>query len=204
MSSGRTAAKEAKLRAILDAATELLVEKPTASLNDIAEYAGIGIATLHRYIESREQLMLQLGLRAVEVVEETLRRIRPVGEIGDDYIRGADRSAYSAWRQDQLPRQRNIASLQRRDGRCRSKGEGADPGSDPIAPERGRIPRGYERGLDFGSAVFAAVRYLAAGSRGAHRQQIGGEAGYRHVVSRCGGRRGSRLTISNRRGCGAR
>ncbi|MFS0558756.1 TetR/AcrR family transcriptional regulator [Brevibacillus sp. 179-C9.3 HS] len=87
MSSGRTAAKEAKLRAILDAATELLVEKPTASLNDIAEYAGIGIATLHRYIESREQLMLQLGLRAVEVVEETLRRIRPVGEIGDDYIR---------------------------------------------------------------------------------------------------------------------
>jgi len=86
MSSGRTAAKEAKLRAILDAATELLVERPTASLNDIAEYAGIGIATLHRYIENREQLMLQLGLRAVEVVEETLSRIPSGEEVGDDYI----------------------------------------------------------------------------------------------------------------------
>lgn len=42
--------KEAKLHMILDAATEILVEKPTASLNDIAEYAGIGIATLHRYL----------------------------------------------------------------------------------------------------------------------------------------------------------
>ncbi|WP_044358082.1 TetR/AcrR family transcriptional regulator, partial [Paenibacillus sp. E194] len=50
--------KEAKLNTILDAATKILVEKPTASLNDIADYAGIGIATLHRYIENREQLML--------------------------------------------------------------------------------------------------------------------------------------------------
>ncbi|WP_106769663.1 TetR/AcrR family transcriptional regulator [Paenibacillus faecalis] len=75
MKNARSAMKEARLNAILDAATEILVEKPTASLNEIAAYAGIGIATLHRYIESREQLMLQLGLRAVQVVGETINRI---------------------------------------------------------------------------------------------------------------------------------
>lgn len=79
MKNTRSATKEAKLNAILDASTEILVEKPTASLNDIAAYAGIGIATLHRYIESREQLMLQLGLRAVQVVGETISQI-PLNE----------------------------------------------------------------------------------------------------------------------------
>lgn len=63
-------AKQAKLNAILDAATSLLVEKPTASLNEIATRAGIGIATLHRYVESREQLMLHLGFRAMDVLRE--------------------------------------------------------------------------------------------------------------------------------------
>ncbi|MCP1309592.1 TetR/AcrR family transcriptional regulator [Paenibacillus tyrfis] len=75
MATARSATRELRLRAILDAATEILVEKPTASMNEIAEYAGIGIATLHRYVESREQLMLQLGLRAAQVVGETISRI---------------------------------------------------------------------------------------------------------------------------------
>lgn len=79
MKNARSAMKETRLNAILDAATGILVEKPTASLNEIAAYAGIGIATLHRYIESREQLMLRLGLRAVHVVGETISRI-PIDE----------------------------------------------------------------------------------------------------------------------------
>ncbi|MEW9105451.1 TetR/AcrR family transcriptional regulator [Paenibacillus sp.] len=78
--------KEAKLHMILDAATEILVEKPTASLKDIAEYAGIGIATLHRYIESREQLMLQLGLRAVKVVGETMDQLERLQSNNEAYI----------------------------------------------------------------------------------------------------------------------
>lgn len=86
MKNARSATKEARLNAILDAATELLVEKPTASLNDIAEYAGIGIATLHRYVESREQLMLQLGLRAAQVVGETMNRIALDEENNESYI----------------------------------------------------------------------------------------------------------------------
>ncbi|ASA24883.1 TetR/AcrR family transcriptional regulator [Paenibacillus donghaensis] len=83
MANARSTTKEAKHNAILDAATELLVEKPAASLNEIANYAGIGIATLHRYVESREQLMLQLGLRAVQVVGEVMSRI-PVDEEGNE------------------------------------------------------------------------------------------------------------------------
>lgn len=75
MKNSRSATKEARLNAILDAATELLVENPTASLNDIASYAGVGIATLHRYIDNREQLMLQLSFRAVQVVGETMSEI---------------------------------------------------------------------------------------------------------------------------------
>ncbi len=68
-------AKQAKLNAILDAATSLLVEKPTASLNEIAVRAGIGIATLHRYVESREQLMLHLGFRAMDVLREGVESV---------------------------------------------------------------------------------------------------------------------------------
>lgn len=83
--SGLTA-KETKLEAILDAATELLVNKPTASLSQIAEHAGIGIATLHRYVENREQLMLQLSLRAIKVVGGTIKRLAEETEDEEAFI----------------------------------------------------------------------------------------------------------------------
>lgn len=83
--SGLTA-KEAKLDAILDAATELLVNKPTASLSQIAEHAGIGVATLHRYIENREQLMLQLSLRVIKVVGGTIKRLSEETEDEEAFI----------------------------------------------------------------------------------------------------------------------
>ncbi|MEJ8545856.1 TetR/AcrR family transcriptional regulator [Brevibacillus borstelensis] len=86
MTKDRTAAKEARLHGILDSATELLIHKPTASLNEIAEHAGIGIATLHRYIESREQLILQLGLRALKVVGDSMNEVPLDEETIEDYI----------------------------------------------------------------------------------------------------------------------
>ncbi len=67
--------KQLRLNAILDAATSLLIEKPGASMAEIAEAAHIGIATLHRYVDSREQLMAYLGFRAIEVVSETMSAI---------------------------------------------------------------------------------------------------------------------------------
>ncbi|WP_036605611.1 TetR/AcrR family transcriptional regulator [Paenibacillus assamensis] len=86
MSHGRSVTKENKLHAILDAATEILVNKPTASMNDIADYAGIGIATLHRYVECREQLFGQLALRSITVVGEILNQIPKNDEHIEAYI----------------------------------------------------------------------------------------------------------------------
>ncbi|WP_037284209.1 TetR/AcrR family transcriptional regulator [Saccharibacillus sacchari] len=79
-------AKQAKLNAILDAATSLLVERPTASLNEIATRAGIGIATLHRYIESREQLMLHLGFRAMDVLRKAFESVEKDAVNPERYI----------------------------------------------------------------------------------------------------------------------
>lgn len=70
----------------MDAATSLLIEKPGASMAEIAERAGIGIATLHRYVESREQLMAHLGFRAIKVVSEIVSRIPFVEENCQSYF----------------------------------------------------------------------------------------------------------------------
>jgi AcrR family transcriptional regulator len=62
---------------LLNAAGELLAQKPTASLADIADYAGIGKATLHRYFASREDLMLALAQRALAVIHAAIVRSEP-------------------------------------------------------------------------------------------------------------------------------
>ena len=45
MKKDLSALKEARFNAILDSATILLVENPTASMNEIAEYAGLNCYT---------------------------------------------------------------------------------------------------------------------------------------------------------------
>jgi AcrR family transcriptional regulator len=70
-------AKDARRSELLNAATELLVTRPTASLAEIADYAGIGKATLHRYFASRDDLMLALGYRALEVVAQAIEASQP-------------------------------------------------------------------------------------------------------------------------------
>lgn len=67
-----SAIKDVRRTKILQAAGELLATRPTASLGDIAEYAGIGKATLHRYFASREELMLALGYRALELISHAI------------------------------------------------------------------------------------------------------------------------------------
>jgi AcrR family transcriptional regulator len=64
--------KEARRTELLNAAGELLTRKPAASLAEIAEYAGIGKATLHRYFASRDDLMLALGYRALALIGEAI------------------------------------------------------------------------------------------------------------------------------------
>src|SRR5690348_5752118 len=68
-------AKNNKRKAILDAATELLALKPTATLQEIADHARIGIATLHRHFSTRELLLDALALNAIELVDEALEQI---------------------------------------------------------------------------------------------------------------------------------
>ncbi|NOU81416.1 TetR family transcriptional regulator [Paenibacillus sp. LMG 31459] len=67
--------KDNKRKAILDAATELLALKPTATLQEIADHAQIGIATLHRYFSTRELLLDALALNAIGLVDEALEGI---------------------------------------------------------------------------------------------------------------------------------
>ncbi|SDK13080.1 transcriptional regulator, TetR family [Paenibacillus sp. OK060] len=86
MKKEMTSMKQTRLNSILDEATKLLIEKPNASMNDIADSAKIGIATLHRYVESREQLMVYLGLRAIEVVSEAMQNIQLDEENCETYI----------------------------------------------------------------------------------------------------------------------
>lgn len=57
---------------VLDDVAELLALNPTASLVEIAAYAKIGKATLHRYFSSREELMLALGFQALELISKAL------------------------------------------------------------------------------------------------------------------------------------
>ena len=52
--------------AIVEAAFQLFAKKPTASLGDVAEYAGVGRATLHRYFSGRSELMSALAKIAME------------------------------------------------------------------------------------------------------------------------------------------
>lgn len=53
-------------RMILDAAASTLVRMPGASLQDIAEAAGVGRATLHRYFRKREDLIKDLATTSLE------------------------------------------------------------------------------------------------------------------------------------------
>lgn len=76
MTVSEMALKDQRRHDLLNAASELLAIKPTASLADIADYAKIGKATLHRYFPTRDDLMLALGYRALEDVARIITDCR--------------------------------------------------------------------------------------------------------------------------------
>lgn len=70
-----TKSRGTRNQAILKSATELLSFKPTATLQEIANYSGIGIATLHRYFSTKEKLLDALAINAIELVKEAFEGI---------------------------------------------------------------------------------------------------------------------------------
>lgn len=79
------AARKTAVDAMLDAVSAVLLEKPAATLQEIADGAGIGIATLHRRFSGRDGLMLALARRAVDLMEEALAAASADGEPPDPF-----------------------------------------------------------------------------------------------------------------------
>ncbi|MEM6974138.1 MAG: TetR/AcrR family transcriptional regulator [Pseudomonadota bacterium] len=58
--------------AIVEAAFLVFAERPTATLGDVAEKAGVGRATLHRHFPGRADLMRALALVALDELEQAV------------------------------------------------------------------------------------------------------------------------------------
>jgi TetR/AcrR family transcriptional regulator, mexCD-oprJ operon repressor len=98
---GRRTDAERNRETILDHAARLLVDDPSAGMNDIAAAAGVGRATLYRHFPTREELVEAIGDRAIEetdraidasrleegsAVEAFRRLIAALFEVGDRYV----------------------------------------------------------------------------------------------------------------------
>ncbi|MBU0483597.1 MAG: TetR/AcrR family transcriptional regulator [Proteobacteria bacterium] len=60
---------------VINLAMQVLAKNPTASLNEIAEAAEVGRATLFRYFKSRKQLIQELVVEADRKLEDATRPI---------------------------------------------------------------------------------------------------------------------------------
>ena len=68
--------------ALLEAAIDVLLSNPLATLSEIAIYAGVGRATLYRHFETREQLLMTLANQCLEETEAKCKYIEDDGLIG--------------------------------------------------------------------------------------------------------------------------
>lgn len=62
----RSAVRRDAKAALLDAAVEVLVADPSASLAEVAEAAGIGRTTLHKHYATRDDLLRAVAHRAID------------------------------------------------------------------------------------------------------------------------------------------
>jgi AcrR family transcriptional regulator len=68
----RAAVRRDTAAALLDAAVEVLVADPSASLSEVADAAGIGRTTLHKHYATRDHLLRAVGHRAIDRWEQTV------------------------------------------------------------------------------------------------------------------------------------
>ncbi|WP_217135001.1 TetR/AcrR family transcriptional regulator [Leucobacter chinensis] len=84
---GRAAEARSNDDAVLNAAREVFVEQGfNAPMSAIAERAGVGVASIYRRYQSKDQLTLELRLRALHHVIDIARRI--AAEPGDFAVQG--------------------------------------------------------------------------------------------------------------------
>jgi AcrR family transcriptional regulator len=76
---------------LLDVAAEVLVADPAASLAQVAEAAGIGRTTLHKQYATRDDLLLAVGHRAIDLWEQAV-----AGAGGSDEADGGLRALVAA------------------------------------------------------------------------------------------------------------
>jgi AcrR family transcriptional regulator len=68
----RTGAGERRRIALIDAATEVLVAEPGASLATVAAAAGVGRTTLHSYFPNRDELLRAVADRSLELCDSVV------------------------------------------------------------------------------------------------------------------------------------
>jgi AcrR family transcriptional regulator len=80
------------LEAIIDAARRTFTAEPRASMQQVAEAAGLHRATVHRHFASRDDLLNALQTRATEESLAALREVHPEQGAANDALRRATRA----------------------------------------------------------------------------------------------------------------
>lgn len=73
--------------ALMDAGMALLIQNPEASLSDIAQYAGVGRATLYRQFETRDELLVCIAKNCLQKFEEVTDPIESLATSALDAVR---------------------------------------------------------------------------------------------------------------------
>jgi TetR/AcrR family transcriptional regulator, mexCD-oprJ operon repressor len=71
---------------LLDAAISVFSKNPGAPLSDVADFAGVGRATLYRYFPSRDDLMRELVFSSFQQINAALKSILPQDLTGGELL----------------------------------------------------------------------------------------------------------------------
>lgn len=72
--------------ALINSGIKLLVVNPGASLKEIAEFAGVGRATLYRHFETRDQLIQEIAQESLAMADAVMAPIRQQQLSGKDTL----------------------------------------------------------------------------------------------------------------------
>lgn len=96
-------------RTLLDVATRVLLQSPTASLAEIAAAAGVSRTTLHQRYPTRQDLLVALALEAMDLVRQAYADARPdEGSAREAIERVVDRMVPLGPRLEFLLRERSL------------------------------------------------------------------------------------------------